>query len=174
MNKNSVVFKTVFLGILLAVSVALGALENMIPPIPSLPPGIKPGLANIVVMYSILCMGKKDTALIILIKSGFVLLTKGAIAGLMSFSGGFVSALIMLLLTLIFKKKISILMLSVSGAVFHNTAQLAAAVFIMGSASVLYYLPVLVIAGIIMGYVTGLILKTVIPAVSKISPYIKY
>ncbi len=170
-GKNSAAYKISFLGLLIAVSVVLGAVENMIPPIPSLPPGIKPGLANIVVMFTLVCLPKRYTAVIVAAKSLFAFLTRGAVAGLMSLAGGAVSAAVMVMLVLIFKKRISILLLSVCGAVFHNAAQIFAAVFIIGTASVVYYLPVLVIAGVIMGYVTGMILRITLPAVVKISPY---
>lgn len=171
MNKNSVARKISFLGLLMAISVVLGIFESMIPPIPMLPPGIKPGLANIVVMYTLLCMSKKDTAIIVVIKSLFVLLTRGAVAGLMSFAGGTFSAVVMLIMLLLFKDKISLVMVSIVGAVFHNIAQICVAVIVLGTNMVFAYLPVLIIAGVILGYITGFILKIVMPAVSRINPY---
>lgn len=171
LNKNSSAYKISFLGLLTAVSVVLGAVENMIPPIPSLPPGIKPGLANIVVMFSLVCLPKRYTAVIVAAKSLFAFLTRGAVAGMMSLAGGAVSAAVMVLLVLLFNKRISILLLSVCGAVSHNAAQIIAAVFIIGTPNVIFYLPVLIIAGVIMGYITGMILRVTFPAVVKISPY---
>ena len=170
-DKNSAAYKISFLGLLIAVSFVLGIVENMIPPIPTLPPGIKPGLANTVVMFSIMCLPKRYTAVIVLSKSLFAFLTRGVTAGFMSLAGGAVSAGVMLLLVLVFKNRISVLMLSVCGAVFHNAAQITASVLIVGTLNVLYYLPILVIAGVVMGYVTGTILKIIMPAVLKISPY---
>ena len=44
--------KTAFLGIMAALSLVLGFLENMlIPDIPFLPVGAKPGLSNVVTMF---------------------------------------------------------------------------------------------------------------------------
>lgn len=169
--KTSVLIKRIcFMGLLLAVSVVLGFLENMIPPIPTLPPGIKLGLSNVVVMYSLFCLKKTDTALIVVIKSLFVLLTRGVTAGIMSFFGGAVSTVVMIILLMIFKQKISILLVSIFGAVFHNIAQIFVAALLIGSIAVVAYLPLLIISGVLMGYVTGIMLRVIMPAITRVNP----
>ena len=46
-----------FTGILAALAVVLSLLENLLPPVPGMPPGAKLGLSNIVSMYAAGCVG---------------------------------------------------------------------------------------------------------------------
>lgn len=156
------------MGLLYALAIVLSGVEYMIPPIPMLPPGVKLGLANIVTMYCLFFLGRKQMFLIVFLKSAFVFLIRGTAAFLISFSGGVTSALVMILLMALAGEKISCLMLSVSGAIFHNVGQLIAASFLLGTDLFIFYLPLLVISGVMMGYLTGTVLKIVIPAFGRI------
>lgn len=73
---------------------------------------------------------------------------------LYSFAGAIVSFLVMLLLKK--AKGFSIVGVSVAGGVFHNLGQIVAAVFLMENGSVMYYFPVLMVAGIITGTLIGI------------------
>ncbi|MDF2566961.1 MAG: putative rane protein [Oscillospiraceae bacterium] len=156
------------IGILLGMAVVLSIFENFIPPIPTMPPGIKLGLSNIITMYVLFFLGKRSAFIIVLIKSGFVLISKGFIASVLSLSGGIFSTLIMVLLLLIKIRKPSYLMISIAGAVSHNFAQLFVASLITGTGLILFYFPLLIFSGIVMGSVTGVILKTLLPAMEKL------
>jgi heptaprenyl diphosphate synthase len=70
-----------------ALTLVLNLVENMIPPITGLPPGVKLGLSNIVVMYCLFNVNKTTAFSIASLKSVFVLITRGATAGLLSFAG---------------------------------------------------------------------------------------
>ncbi len=152
------------LSLLFALSIALTAVEYMIPPIPMLPPGVKLGLSNIVTMYCLFFLGKKSAFTIVVLKSGFVFLIRGVTSFLLSISGGVLSALVMMLLLLITSKSISYLVISIAGAITHNIGQLVTASFLLGTGMVLAYLPLLLISGVIMGNVTGALLRLVMPA----------
>ena len=74
------------------------------------------------------------------------------------------SITVMLMLMLIFKKKISYLIISIMGAVFHNIGQLLAVCIIYTNIYILAYLPVLLIAGVVAGSLTTILLKLALPA----------
>jgi len=152
------------LSLLFALSIALTAVEYMIPPIPMLPPGVKLGLSNIVTMYCLFFLGKKSAFTIVVLKSGFVFLIRGVTSFLLSISGGVLSALVMMALLMISSKSISYLVISIAGAITHNIGQLVTASFLLGTGMVLAYLPLLLVSGIIMGNVTGALLRLVMPA----------
>lgn len=157
------------LGLLFALALVLTTVEYMIPPIPMMPPGVKLGLANIVTMYCLFFLGKKQTFAIIFLKSGYVFIIRGATAFLMSLSGGLLSAAVMILLLAVSSRSLSYLVISVFGAVSHNIGQLVVASFLLGTSLVVFYLPLLIISGVIMGNITGTLLKLVTPAFNRIN-----
>jgi heptaprenyl diphosphate synthase len=158
------------MAMLLALIVVLSIIEGSLPPIPMLPPGVKLGLANVVTMFALFYIGKREALGLNVLKSGFVLITRGFTAGVLSLCGGLLSVIVLIILTALFKDRLSYIILSIFGAIFHNIGQLAAIIVILGTLNTAYYLPVLIIAGIIMGAVTGILLKTLLPALKGISP----
>lgn len=157
------------MGMLTALSSALSFLEWLLPPVPGLPPGIKLGLANIVVMFTVFAMGGKDALILSLLKSLFVLFGRGPVAFCLSLSGSLLSVSVMLLARRFWKKNPYLKMISVFGAVSHNVGQLAAAVLVLGTGSFLwYYLPVMLLAGVVMGLVTGFLYQVVSPALYRL------
>ncbi len=165
MNKHPAK-KVAFLGLLFALALVLSLVEMAIPVSGLLPAGVKPGLSNIVTMYAVFFLGYGEAFSIAVLKSLFVFITRGATAAFLSVSGGVFSVLVMLLL-LLPKRKLSYLVLSVFGSVAHNLAQLLAASVLLGS-DALYYAPVLVISGVFMGVITGMLLRGVLPALGRL------
>lgn len=158
------------MGLLMALAVALNFAENLIPALPMMPPGIKLGLSNIVVAYCLFYLGKTDALAIAVLKSGFVLLTRGVTAGAMSIAGGLLSLCIMLLARWLTRPgKFRYFYVSVPGAVAHNIGQLFMAAFLLKNTAVFYSLPVLLIAGILMGCITAILLRAVLPALGRVS-----
>lgn len=164
MKRQTNTYSLTLMSLLFALSIALTAVEYMLPPIPLLPPGVKLGLSNIVTMYCLFFLGKKSAFTIVVLKSGFVFLIRGFTSFVLSISGGVLSALVMMLLLMIGAKSISYLIISIAGAITHNIGQLIAASFILGTGMVLYYFPLLLVSGVIMGNVTGALLRLVMPA----------
>jgi heptaprenyl diphosphate synthase len=154
---------------MLAIILVLTALEHMLPPLPLLPPNVKLGLSNIVTMYCVFFVGRASAVTMNALKAFFVFLTRGPMAGILSLSGGMLSIGIIILLTVIFKDKISYAIVSVAGAVAHNLGQYAAVSLIMQTVYMVYYLPVLLVAGVVMGVVTGVLLKVILPVFKRIS-----
>ena len=144
-------------GMLTAVALVLGWFERFIPIAPGIP-GIKLGLANTVLLYAIYLMDWKSAALLMVMKvllSGF--LFAGLSGMLYSFAGGLLSLLVMLGVRKLLG--MSIIGVSVCGAISHNLGQIGVACLVVQSRAVLGYLPVLLICGVITGILTGIVAK---------------
>lgn len=152
-------------GMLTAVALILGWLEQLIPLAPGVP-GIKLGLGNMVLVYAIYLMDAKSAALLMVMKvllSGF--LFAGASAMLYSFAGGLLSLCVMLLVRRV--KDMGMVGVSVAGGVSHNIGQLAAAVLIaLPWRAVVGYLPWLLAAGAVTGTLTGIAAKSAIRGIT--------
>ena len=161
--------RVAFTGLLAALALSFSFLEGLIPPIPVLPPGAKLGLSNIVVLYAAGSLGLPAALFLACLKGGFALLTRGVTAGLLSISGGVLSALVMWLL--LQKTRASLSLVGVCGALSHNAAQLCAA-WLLTSAAVVFYLPFLVLFGVLTGLLTELVLKLTLPPLQRIERYL--
>jgi len=159
-------YRVAFSGLLLALCVALSFAEGMLPALPMLPPGVKPGLSNIVTMYAVFFLGARQALCITALKSLFVLLTRGATAAFLSLIGGLLSVCVMVILRKI--PGLSALFVSIGGAVTHNLGQLAGASLLLGDPKTLYYAPVLILAGVAAGVLTGILLRFVMPALQRL------
>ena len=153
------------LGILGAQAIALSFLESLLPPLPFLPPGGKAGFSNIITMYTAARIGLREALAVSLMKSIFVLLTRGATAFVMSLLGGLLSVLVMA--GLLRTGKLGYIGVGVSGAVTHNLAQLCVAVWMTGTAAITIYFPVLMIFSLASGAITGLLLYCLLPAFQR-------
>jgi heptaprenyl diphosphate synthase len=156
------------MAMMLAVIMVLSIVEHMLPPFPFLPPNVRLGLSNIVTMYTLFFMGRRYALVLAVLKSCFVMLMRGVTAGLLSISGGLLSIAIIILLTLIFSNKVSYLMLSVAGAVTHNFGQIIMASAILKTNLFTVFWPILLIAGILIGILTGTLLRVVMPAMHRV------
>ena len=154
------------MGLLFALAIALSffesALSGFIPV-----PGIKLGLSNIVTMYCLFCLGWREAYTLAALKSLFVLLTRGMVGAAMSLSGGLLSVTVMLVLVRL--RRSSYLFISICGGLFHNIGQLAMAAVVMDNLMVFYYFPVLAAAGVGMGVLTGVLLRTLEPALRRLA-----
>lgn len=161
--------KTAFLGIFGAVALVLSFLESMlVPDIPFLPVGAKPGLSNVVTMYIAGTMGFPGAIYITMLKALFALITRGATGAFMSFCGGFLSTVAVCLLIKYQGRIFSYLGLGIIGAVLHNMGQLAAACVVSGTFALFNYGKYLLIFALITGAVTGTVLMLLMPRLSKI------
>lgn len=170
--KKNIAYKTALTGIMCALALALGFLESLLPPMPWLPPGAKPGFSNIITMFAAGNLGLPSALIIAVAKGCFAFVTRGFTAGIMSLSGGILSAVAMYLLLRFASGKLGLIGISVISALFHNLGQLAAAVFITGTASIAYYAPALALFGIASGAVTGVVLGAVMPVLEKIKKHL--
>lgn len=152
---------------LFALCCALSVLESVVTAPLGLPPGVKPGLANVVVMFSLFFLGWRPALALVVLKAAFGALVRGPAAGFLSLCGGLLSLGVLCLLLAVFKKRISWTMLSVSGALMHNFGQLLGISLWMRTTAALYYLPVLVLAGIACGVLSSAVLTLLMPALKR-------
>lgn len=164
-------YTLVLTSILFAFALVLALVENALPPVPIPIPGVKLGLSNIIVMFTLFFVGKTEAFSIAVLKALFVFLTRGFTASFLSLCGGVLSVFVMMLLLLIFKKKISYLILSICGAIFHNIGQFFAISILYSTMSLWAYIPLLIISGIVAGIATSVILRLILPAFTKIYFY---
>ena len=147
---------------------ALSFLESLVPtPLP----GLRLGLSNIVVMYTLFLRGTGEGYLLCGLKSAFVLLTRGATPALLSLCGGLVSVTAMLLIRCALRDE-RYTLVSVGGAVSHNMAQLALAGVLLGGTTALRPLiPPLAVAGVAVGILTAALLRALIPALRQLGGF---
>jgi heptaprenyl diphosphate synthase len=156
--------KIALTAILLAMTIVLSWAETVF--LPNLPTGVRLGLSNITIMTAVIFTGGKTGVALTVLKSGFVLLTRGVIAGAMSLSGGIFALAV--IIPLLKKTDCSYVFVSVLAATAHIIGQLILSSIITESVYVFAYAPVLLIAGILSGILTGVILKMVVTAMLKI------
>lgn len=155
--------KTAFYGMILGLALILAYVESLIPmPIPV--PGVKLGLANSVILFVLYRDGTGKAMEISLFRIILTGLLFGNMAGILySLAGAACSLTVMSLL----KKtgRFEITGVSVAGGVAHNAGQLLMAAFIVETAAIYYYMPVLILAGtmtgVLIGFIAGAIHKRV-------------
>ncbi len=153
------------LGMLLALSLLLSYVETLIPFHFGIP-GIKLGLANLVVLVTLYRLGPGDALLVSVARiflAGFLF---GNLASILySLSGGLLSFLGMLLL----KKtgKLGLLAVSVAGGIFHNLGQVLMAAWVVENMNFLYYMSVLFFAGLITGALIGIVAGEILKRLPK-------
>ncbi len=152
-------------GVLIALALVFSYVEHLIP-IPTPVPGIKIGLANLVSLTGLFFLHPAQVFIILVSRILLAGLMFGNISTIVySLAGGVVSFLIMYLFKRL--KLFSALGISMLGGVFHNLAQLSVACIVLSSTSLLMYLPVLIIAGVISGLLIGTVTELVSKTVQK-------
>ena len=147
--------KLTTLALTTAVAMVLSFVESQIPAFVAIP-GVKIGLANIAVVFALYKMGWKEAVLISLVRVLMISILFGSVASLMySLAGAILSLLGMGLLKKI--DKFSEVAVSVCGGVLHNIGQIIMASIILETAALRYYLPVLMLSGIVAGVVIGIV-----------------
>ncbi|MBO6016700.1 MAG: Gx transporter family protein [Oscillospiraceae bacterium] len=138
-----------------AVAMILSFVESQIPAFVAVP-GVKIGLANIAVVFALYRLGWKEAVAVSLVRVVLVSMLFGSIASLFySLAGAALSLTGMGLL----KKtgRFTEIMVSVTGGILHNVGQIGMACLILETAALRYYLPFLLVSGIIAGIVVGIL-----------------
>lgn len=152
-----------------AVLVALAMIFSYVEAVLQIPfgvPGVKLGLANLVLVTGLYLLRPGEVFLIslarILLSS---LLFGNGVSFLYSLAGGILSFLVMLGV----KKgnKFSVAGVSIAGGVAHNIGQILVAVWVVKNKAILYYLPVLITAGVLTGLLMGLLSARVLPVIRR-------
>ncbi len=153
MNRNT--RSIAVFGLLVALAFIFSYIESLLPVFGQVP-GVKLGLANIVVIIAIYRLGSKEAFFIAMIRILLVGFTFGNLMMMMySMAGGILSCMTMILLK--YSKKFSLVGVSISGGVMHNVGQILMAILILETVELYHYLPVLIISGLVTGIVIGIV-----------------
>jgi heptaprenyl diphosphate synthase len=146
--------KYVFLSLLTAGALILNIIEGMIP-LPYIAPGAKLGLSNIVTLSAMVVFGFKDALMIVVIRCILLMLVAtNPITFIYSIVSGIVSTIVMGAVLKYFKK-LSLIGVSVLGAMAHNASQITVAAIIFENANMYYYMPILSLVSIFTGCFVG-------------------
>ncbi len=159
-----------FDAMLLAMAMLLSYLEAILPLTFWLPiPGFKLGLANIVITVIFVIISPWDALLVSICRISLMALLFGNISGfIFSLCGGILSYIGLWLLAKAGGRIFSMVGVSVGCAALHNIGQLAAASLWFGTNVILGYLPILLIAALIFGTVTGILLHLLLPRLNSV------
>lgn len=157
--KNNKVKRIALFGMMVALAFTFSYLESLIPFNFGIP-GIKLGLANLVVVVALYIMKPGEAFAIALIRVLLAGLTFGNFSSIAySFFGGVLSFAVMYFAK---KTKLSVIGVSMLGGVFHNIGQLIVAALIMETKRIAYFLPALLVAGVMTGFLIGIISRLII------------
>ena len=147
--------KIAYLGLLIALAFVFSYIEFLIPVNIGIP-GAKLGLANLVIIVALYTLNEKDAFALSMVRIVLVGFTFANLASMLySFAGGILSFSVMALAKK--TKKLSITGVSVLGGVFHNIGQIIMAIWVVKTGSLVYYLPVLLVSGIVAGIAIGIL-----------------
>lgn len=147
--------KIATLALAIALAMILSFVESQIPAFVAIP-GVKVGLANIAVVFVLYKLGWKEAVLISLVRVFMVSVLFGTAVSLFySVAGAVLSLTGMVLLkrTGLF----STVAVSVTGGVLHNVGQILMACLLLETNVIVYYLPFLILSGVIAGVVIGVV-----------------
>lgn len=147
--------------VMLALAMILSFVEHLIPLSLFLPlPGVKLGLANVVITVLMFYGSPVDALIVSLCRICLAALLFGTpVSFLFSLLGGIFSYAVLLACRPFLGRAFSFVGVSVLSATGHHLGQILAAVILFGSGVLFTYLPVLLLAGCVMGVVTGLIIN---------------
>lgn len=147
--------KLTTLAVTVAVAMILSFVESRIPAFVAIP-GVKVGLANIAVIFALYKLGWKESVVVSIVRVFLVALLFGSVVSLAySIAGAILSLSLMILL-----RRIGIfteVAVSVVGGITHNIGQILVAFLLLETSVVFYYLPFLLLSGVIAGIAVGVV-----------------
>lgn len=157
------------ISLLVAQGLVLHVVEGMLP-IPFIAPGARLGLTNIITLMALYILDFNEVLLVVVLRVLLATLIAGNMSSFMySIVGGILSFLSMYILKKIGKENVSIIGVSVIGAIFHNIGQVIVAGLIINNAMIISYLPILLIAAIGTGVFIGVTGKFLLPFLNRLN-----
>lgn len=162
MNRNK---KLANMAMLVALAMIFSYVESLIP-INFGVPGMKLGVANLVTVTGLYFLKTPEVLAVSVLR---VLLTGFIFGNGMSIIYSLAGAVVSLLAMALVKKMdgISIVGVSITGGVFYNIGQILVAMSVVENLKLIYYLPVLLVAGTVTGFVIGIVAGKILPVVKK-------
>lgn len=148
------------IGVLVSLAMVLSYLESLFPVFLAVP-GIRIGLANIAIVFALYHLGFRATLGISVVR---VVLSALLFGSVISMSYSLCGALISIAMMAILKRSglFGTVAVSVVGGVSHNLGQIAVACLILQTKAIAYYIPVLILSGVVSGVVIGIVSAVVI------------
>ena len=151
--------RMIFLSLLVSIGLALSLFESMMP-LPFIAPGAKLGLANMVILITLVVFGFKEALTVGILKSIIFTLATGSVTSLFySLSGSVLSCILMYIINHRFSNIFSLIGVSIFGAVAHNFGKVLVASLMMNNIRIFSYLPILLLTSLFTGYFVGLTSK---------------
>ena len=165
-NKVSTARKTAYLGLLAAAAILCGYVEFLIPFNFGIP-GIKLGLSNFVILIVLYTYGYPGALTVSIVR---VLVTGFLFGNLFSMAYGLAGAVLSLTVMALLKRtgKFALVGISAAGGACHNIGQMIVAYAVTPALPLLWYLPVLMIAGVVTGIIIGIIAGIILSRVKSV------
>lgn len=158
--------RVAYCAMLTALAMIFGYVEALIPFGLGIP-GVKLGLANIVIVLALYLLPAYQAFAIQLMRIVLVSFLFGNLSMMLySLAGGILSFLVMLIVKR--GDAFSITGVSIAGGVSHNIGQLIVAVLVVRNLKIAFYLPVLIMAGLITGCFIGMLAYRIKPVLDKL------
>lgn len=158
--------KTSYMGLLLAFALILSYIETLIPFQFGLP-GIKLGLANLAVILALYLLGFREAFLLTVVKAVLCGFLFGNLTMIIySLAGAVISFFTMALM--VKSDRFHLPVISAAGGVMHNAGQLAVAYIMVSTYGIFYYVPILILAGLLTGILIGITASVVMPYIKKV------
>ena len=158
--------RVAYFGVFTALALIFSYIETLVP-ISFGIPGVKLGLANLIIVIALYKIPLREVYVLSIVRvllSGVLFGNYFSIA--YSLAGGLLSLTVMALL----KKAggFSVIGISIAGCVCHNIGQLVVAMIVVETFAMSYYMPVLLVAGLITGFLIGVVADQVLRRISDI------
>ena len=167
-KRKQTIHRLAYLGVCTAIALVLAWVESLIPPLYAAIPGIKLGLPNIAILFILYRYSVWDAAAVSLVRIVIVALLFG---NPMTFAYSLAGAVLSLAGMALLKRLgwFSTVGVSVAGGVLHNVGQVLAAVILLETSMLWYYLIVLLLTGTVSGVFVGLCGGFAVKRFSKIN-----
>lgn len=155
------------LSMFLSLSILLGIIESFFPILSGIIPGMKLGIANIIIVIVMFLYGPKEAFLIAILRVFLMgILRTGLFSTTFFFSltGSIFSVSIM---TCLYKSKLSIIGVSIMGSIFHSIGQIVTAILLLRLPNLIYYLPIMILCSLFTGMLTGFFAKQSLQHIKK-------
>lgn len=140
--------------LLLALSLIIGVLEHMLPPIIPIIPFLRLGLSNIVILFTFVMLGGAPAFTVAVLKAVIVPLALGNPSMMLySLPATLAASFVMFFMTRYTKNSLTVT--GILASILHNITQLSVGALIMNSTAILSYAPYLFIAAAAAGALTG-------------------
>ena len=154
--------KYIKLTMLLSFSIVLNIIESFIPLFNGYIPGLKLGLANIIIIIVLYKYEFKDVLFVSIMRVVVVGILRTGLFSINFFFSLFGSLFSVVSMFLIKKTKLSMIGVSIVGSIFHSVGQIIIAILLLKNNNMIYYLPWLILFSIPTGLFVGYISKKLI------------